>query len=212
MEHALQDVIFKAAIKGTPPVQTKRYRTLRITGVLVGDGWKCIYADCYVSLQWGRCRFPECLQDPWASLCQQGGRKFPHYRWQVCNAQFQCVILNYSLRTSTLYKNDHNSVLEVVIPSVRTQCEHTSFLDSMWPSYHNLDCLMRLPKGLFIWTQCFQWEKCFVTHPSHSNSSLDQWQNVYLVYIRMNFPYLNYWACIKTSLQGLLDVGKVNPN
>lgn len=38
VEHALQDVIFKAAIKGTPPVQTKRYRTLRITGVLVGDG------------------------------------------------------------------------------------------------------------------------------------------------------------------------------
>lgn len=30
VEHSLQDVIFKAAIKGSPPVQSERYRFLKM--------------------------------------------------------------------------------------------------------------------------------------------------------------------------------------
>lgn len=38
VEHSLQDVLFKAAIKGSPPAQRERYRILQIISFLLYKG------------------------------------------------------------------------------------------------------------------------------------------------------------------------------
>lgn len=44
VEHSLQDLLFKTAIKGSPPAQPQRYRSLKISSVL-SERWLNILYD-----------------------------------------------------------------------------------------------------------------------------------------------------------------------